>query len=383
MATLQAKLKLLMGLLRGSRAYTPPFFIDLDLTNYCNFKCLDCPYHSPALVDSSQKPEAMNFDMIRRLAEELNPHETPSIILQGAGEPLLYPQILEVVELFKQKGFLITLLTNGFLLNSKLSTELLRAGLDILKISLWASSPAQYALNYPSSPLDNYFRVLENMTRIAEMKRVKQLFKPQLYWHHPFNCHNSSTLDTLIGAVQKAGCNGMSFSPVSMVRAKHRDSALEGAPLAALKAELKKRRPQLEAAGLEHNIPETLLRYDLGEAVWQQLPCYMGWVHARFRVDGTLQPCGRCELSFGTLKEKRLAELWNGPEIQEFRRVARTSPGLSNLGTQCDCNYCCFAPLNWQIHRYYQWFNSPGQIVRRLLTPASPRREDLASRPEN
>jgi hypothetical protein len=113
MATLQAKLKLLMGLLRGNRAYTPPFFVDLDLTNYCNFKCLDCPYHSPALMDSSQKPEAMNFDLIRRLAEELNPHETPSIILQGAGEPLLYPQILEAVALFKQKGFLVTLLTSS------------------------------------------------------------------------------------------------------------------------------------------------------------------------------------------------------------------------------------------------------------------------------
>lgn len=207
------------------------------------------------------------------------------------------------------------------------------------------------------------------------MKRAKQLSKPVLYWSHPFNCHNTSTLDTLIGAAQKAGCNGIDFSPLITGWGMHVDSALEGAPLATLKADLKKLRPQLEAAGLEHNIPQTLLRYDLGEAVWQRLPCYTAWVSAKIRVSGALHPCGRCELSFGTLKEKRLAELWNGPEIQEFRRLARTCPGLSNLSTQCNCNYCCHALMNRQIHRYYKWFDFSGKIVDTLFAPTFPRRE--------
>jgi hypothetical protein len=49
---------------------------------------------------------------------------------------------------------------------------------------------------------------------------------------------------------------------------------------------------RLNSLSMEHNIGETLLRYRIGEAVWNKLPCYVGWLHARIKVDGMVLLAG-------------------------------------------------------------------------------------------
>ena len=113
---------------------------------------------------------------------------------------------------------------------------------------------------------------------------------------------------------------------------------------------------QLRSKGIKHNIEATLLRYQIGEAVWRSVPCYIGWHHIRIKVDGTVLPCQPCSLSMGNLNEQSLREIWNGQALEDFRQQAVTRRGLAELGEYCDCGFCCYLEHNWRVHRQFRLF---------------------------
>lgn len=120
---------------------------------------------------------------------------------------------------------------------------------------------------------------------------------------------------------------------------------------------------RLKSFGIKHNIDETLLRYQIGEEVWQKLPCYMGWVHARAKVNGTVRACNTCDLSIGNLYEHSFQNIWNGAAVQDFRLQTLTREGLTAMGEHCDCGYCCLTLDNWRVHRVFRWL-SPMRRIR-------------------
>jgi MoaA/NifB/PqqE/SkfB family radical SAM enzyme len=60
---------------------------------------------------------------------------TSTIALSG-GEPLLHPDVIQIIRRIRQRGCLAQVLTNGYLLNPELIRKLNQAGLDRLQISI-------------------------------------------------------------------------------------------------------------------------------------------------------------------------------------------------------------------------------------------------------
>ena len=124
--------------------------------------------------------------------------------------------------------------------------------------------------------------------------------------------------------------------------------------LPELRRSLREARGWSEERGLGHNIPEAMARFDAGENVWAASPCYIAWLHARMRLDGTVQACLTCDHKLGDLNRQSLEEIWNGADYRRFRRVlSQRSPAA--LKGACDCSYCCYFAANHQVHRFYRW----------------------------
>ena len=100
---------------------------------------------------------------------------------------------------------------------------------------------------------------------------------------------------------------------------QHGLSRSEEKALSRLLAQMKRK---LKALSIQHNIDESLLRYRIGEAVWEKLPCYVGWIHSRIKMDGTVQPCGPCTLKMGDFNKSTFQDIWNGRPYKDFRRTA-------------------------------------------------------------
>jgi GTP 3',8-cyclase len=359
MATLYQKTKLFKGLLTGEVAYTGPFYVTVDVTRRCNLRCLGCPYHSPYVdVSSPVHPSILDMapHLVEKLCKELNTINTHTLILQGTGEPLLHPNILELVATVKKAGFHTTLLTNGTLLERDLIQAFIDLKLDVVKVSLWATSPGEYQQNYPGTDPDNFQKVIEGMKLMASLKAEQKSMVPSVILHFPINRNNYQGIDALVELALATGCNGLSFAPMYNVQGALASYGLSPDEEKSTRRTLSRLRKRLNSVSLNHNIDKALLRYKIGNAIWQELPCYIPWFHVRILVDGTVQPCGRCNLFFGNLQNNTFHEIWNGSAIRAFRLQAIRSNELPVLKEHCDCSFCCFAGDNAKVHRFFKWF---------------------------
>ncbi|MHB1296105.1 MAG: radical SAM protein [Anaerolineae bacterium] len=368
MATWRQKAALLSGLLRGDIGACGPLYVDLDLSERCNLRCLGCAYHSPYLDVSrvhAGDSRDISLDLVQRLSRELAALGTRTVVLQGAGEPLLHPQAAQAVAILKAAGMHVTLLTNGTLLDRAMVAALVASGLDVLKVSLWAATPETYASNYPGTSPAYLDRVLEGLDLLRAHKAQRAGAPLRVWIHHPINRANCRELDTVAGLALAKGCDGLSFSPFSTFGVLSA-YALSAEEESAVRENLATLHPRLAAARLADNIPQVLERYRLGQAMGSELPCYVGWFHARVRVDGTVQPCGRCSLTLGSMEALTFAEVWRGADYQAFRRQAMTCQGLQELSDRCTCTYCCYLADNLKVHHLYHAMAFAAPLYRRM-----------------
>jgi len=118
---------------------------------------------------------------------------------------------------------------------------------------------------------------------------------------------------------------------------------------------------------LTHNIPRVLLRYGLGKRAWD-VPCYIGWTHSRVKVDGTVVPCGTCQVSLGHLTERSFTEIWNGPGYRSLRKMLLSPDAPRYLGEKSFCEFCCYIEDNRRADRIYRWLRP----FRRRKAPSLP-----------
>jgi len=360
MATLLQKIKLLKGLFSGEFAYTEPFYVTVDLTSHCNLMCLGCPYHSPYVKTAPPDHSAIAnipIHLIERLCKELKPMDTPTLTLAGTGEPLLHPDILNLISAVKTAGFHTTLLTNGTLLEKNLIQAFIDLKFDVVKVSLWATSPEQYQQNYPGTHPDNFQKVIEGMKLVTDMKADQKSIFPSIILHFPINRNNYQGIEALVGLALATGCNGLSFAPMFDVEGALASYTLSPAEEKSVRQTLIQSRKRLNSLSLNHNIDETLLRYKMGSAVWQKMHCYIPWLNAQIMVDGTVRHCCRCNLSFGNLQDHTFQEIWNGSSFRNFRRQTLASERLTSLNQYCNCAFCCYTRDNLRVHRVFKWFS--------------------------
>jgi len=111
-----------------------PLQCSLYVTDRCNLDCAYCTEYN----NSRPHPTLENLKTWIRKIRDLG---TMRIALVG-GEPLLHPDIVEIVRYCRKLGFATSLTTNGFLLTRKLVVALEDAGLQVLQISVDRMTPS-------------------------------------------------------------------------------------------------------------------------------------------------------------------------------------------------------------------------------------------------
>ena len=189
---------------------------------------------------------------------------------------------------------------------------------------------------------------------------------PDVMIHHPINNFNFRKIDAMINLANNVGCNTLSFSPFKRRRNELTSLALSCDEEKELCLSLKKAKKKLNSMSMSHNIDSTLLRYKIGEEVWKKMPCYISWLHARIKVDGTVLPCNPCDVKMGNLKENKLSEIWNDQAFRKFRKRAISRKDLLSLNEECDCGFCCHATDNMRVHRLFRWI-SPFRDMKKYV----------------
>ncbi|AUX45194.1 uncharacterized protein SOCE26_066750 [Sorangium cellulosum] len=116
-----------------------PYVVAVEPTTYCNLQCIMCP--SPGFKSPRGYMSMDVFDKVLREAVAGGMHRIRFI---GLGEPLMHPQLPEMIRKAKRGGLYTEVSTNATLLTRELGAALLDAGLDEIGFSLDSADEAEY-----------------------------------------------------------------------------------------------------------------------------------------------------------------------------------------------------------------------------------------------
>jgi MoaA/NifB/PqqE/SkfB family radical SAM enzyme len=105
-----------------------PFLVHIIPMRRCNLDCTYCNEY-----DDTSKPVPLE-EMKKRL--DLLAEMGTSIITISGGEPLMHPELDEIIWHIRKRGMIAGLITNGFFLNQERIERLNEAGLEHLQISI-------------------------------------------------------------------------------------------------------------------------------------------------------------------------------------------------------------------------------------------------------
>jgi MoaA/NifB/PqqE/SkfB family radical SAM enzyme len=110
--------------------------IELAITYNCQLNCHKC--YAKNLADPSKRP--LSVEQIQELFKQAWELGLIHINITG-GEPLLRPDLFDIIKVLKPDKMMISLVTNGLLLNEETVARLAQSGLNTIQISLDSAIP--------------------------------------------------------------------------------------------------------------------------------------------------------------------------------------------------------------------------------------------------
>lgn len=114
--------------------------VNFTVTNFCNAKCVYCSFHK------QKNKKTVTLDEARTAIDYLAEINTGVLSLTG-GEPLLNPELPEIIAYAKSKGLIVITGTNGQLLTGSMAKRLKDAGLNAIWISYESNSRKDFEIN--------------------------------------------------------------------------------------------------------------------------------------------------------------------------------------------------------------------------------------------
>lgn len=142
-----------------------PDVIRIESAGKCNFRCIHCTTG----IDPNNREHLSkeNFELILKQFEDNN-FIPRVVVMYHGGEPLLNKNLPEFISKLKKIGVQKTVITtNGSLLTEDISTKLINAGLDEMKISFDGDSPEE---NNKIRKNGDFYKSANNLITLCKKK---------------------------------------------------------------------------------------------------------------------------------------------------------------------------------------------------------------------
>jgi len=299
-------------LYRRARPWSWPLNMQIELTSYCNLRCPVCPVGTG---DLSRGPMAMDPGLFDRLMKEVGPYLL-TLSLWAWGEPLLHPQIAEILSIVRKYPVATLLSTNGQNLNQRRVLEALQKSpptyLIVATDGLCDETNSLYRKGARIAPL------LEGVRELAEWKRLTRSNLPVLHCRFLAMKHNEHELPALNQFAEINGFDMVSVRGLSIIDSSEEthNSLLAGAD-------------SLRAYG-----------YKDGERVHRDdFICQHAFSFPTVLADGTVVACEQdfnASRAYGVFSAGRsFRSIWFSPAAAAIRRVIRDDPEQYSFCSRC------------------------------------------------
>lgn len=306
-----------------------PDALQVEVTSACNLRCTMClvSYRAPV----NKLAGAMPPELFRSLVDGVP--GLRRLTLQGLGEPLLSPYLLDMVEQAKARGIAVGFNSNATLLSRGTADRLVAAGLDWLHVSLDGARAQTYEGIRGGARFDP---VVRNLAGLVEAKHAVGSAVPWIRVVFVAMRRNVGELPELVRLLATIGVDELRVQNLSHtfsdtdpsggyagIREFTAQEALwTGADRQAADRAFAAARQAAAECGLVLRLP------GLDAAAPARLDgapgCSWPWDAAYVTSTGVVQPCcmvmGDDRVVLGRLDEQTFPEIWYGEPYREFRR---------------------------------------------------------------
>jgi len=284
-----------------------PFAVMVEPSAICDMKCPICALPSSA----PRKLSFLKFDVYKKFIEELG-STLIFLNLWNWGEPLLHPDIGDMVELATEKKIMTAIHTNGIGLRGEKALELIQGGLCYLVISFDGAFEQSYSIIRGK---DNFNFVRQNVASFMKLKNSPRPRLPLVELKMIVTKDNENEMREFLDMGKNLGVERTTFRRLVWAHnpqiEKMAPTQIEFRQKHGLNADNKKRK----------------------------LPCNRPWRSAVILANGDVVPCcsdTNFEYVMGNINEPGgFRQIWNNDRFRSFRSKLIKDPDLISICKLC------------------------------------------------
>lgn len=339
--------------------YAPPPVSALILLTYrCNLGCKMCYLREGKEKINAQKE--LTTQEIKDIITQLNQFsnkKTLQIEFSG-GEPLLRKDILEILKYATSQNK-CSILTNGTLLNDKISKELVDMGVN--RITGSGLTGITVSIDGPEKIHDEirnthgaYKKLIEGIKKIHEYKELSEKKYPYIGITCCIMPSNVNYLHDIIDIDANIGVKGFKFQVFipPLIKRLGLDivDEIEGNPTPTTKlieeinpkvlgTEIEK----IKSVAKDRHVTFTfsprfqaheLINYYQNKIFLNEWTCRSPWSIIRINPYGNIYPCFNYKI--GNIRDQKISDLWNNKRYRNFRKKLKNNGGIFP-----ECVGCC------------------------------------------
>ena len=285
-----------------------PLILSWNVTRKCNMKCSHCYINA----DTKESITELTTEEAKKLIDQICEVSKPLLVLSG-GEPLLRPDIYDLVRYGASKGLKMGIGSNGSLIETDAAKKLKEAGIETVSISLDSHIPEQH---------DKFRGIQGSWEKAVNAIKVLRKNGVLVQVNTTVTQQNYSQIDEIMSLVEKLGVENFHlFFLVPTGR------GVKIADISSTKYEEMIRKTFAKIAQRKLNVrpscaPQFMrIAKEMGLNMSRWIRgCIAGLYYCRIYPNGEVTPCPYLPIKLGNIREKTFKEIWFNSEMLQTLR---------------------------------------------------------------
>lgn len=295
--------------------------LELELSRICNLRCVYCYASSGVPLDGE-----LTFSEIQDVVLQAVDLGVKKIIILGGGEPLLYPQLIELIDFIQSKKIIVDLFTNGLTLSEEVAQKLFDRKVGVV---LKMNSRKAEVQDYLAGKVGAYDAICKALAALQKVGYPEE--------------ERSLGVETII-------CGPNYDELPDLWRWARREGIVPYIEAMTMQGRATEYKDLEVSSEKVKTLFEELSRIDREEfeCSWSPHPPLVASQCARHEYSctvtsiGEIHPCPGVNLSSGNIRETKLADILNGSEVfRDLRDIRNTIKGKCATCEIIDQCYGC------------------------------------------
>lgn len=273
-----------------------PFFISVEITNYCNLHCPECPVGKNEILTAKRKN--LEINLYKTLIDQLKP-TLAHIILYFQGEPFLNNKMAEFILIAHHAKIYTSTSTNGQLLHKDNVNKIVSSGLDKIIVSIDGTTQEVYETYRVGGNLN---KAIQGIKELVVAKKELKSATPSIEIQFLVLKTNEHQMIEMKRLAKSLDVDKLTFKTAQLYDFE------KGNDLMPIKNKYSRYKKSKDGTyRLKGNQPNR---------------CWRMWSGAVVNVNGEVLPCcfdKKSENSFGNINENSFAECWHSKKASDFR----------------------------------------------------------------